>query len=135
MTIDTCEIKDNKQGLQPLFYFRQTGRLSRLPQMDIRKRQLVLTRDMSTRDKTKKIAADSVIEFDQHGTDVTEAECLSILNKFIWVEGEYYNKAQWETNLGRKVNDGIWQAATKVWGLPRLKTTPVVHYITYGENW
>lgn len=170
MTIDTCEIKDNKR-LEPLFYFRyvhislhSSSRICMLcasPQQttlltivlpsqrlfehgqaeyrgmlkwNISERRLLLIRDMRTRDETKKMAADSVILFSQQGTMATEAECLSTLERFIRHQGPC-GPAQWQANLGWQFNDEIWQAAKRVWGMPHLVTTGVVHYLTYNENW
>jgi len=102
---------------------------------DISKHQLFLIRDMRTPDETKKIAADSVIVFDQRGTGATEKECLRTLQTFLENQSGPCGEFQWQVNMGWKVHDNIWQAAKRVWGLPRLTTTHAVQYLTYSENW
>ena len=103
------------------------------------KARLSLIRDMNHKQETEKVSFDSIIVFDDQGTAETEAECITVLKDFIWKDGGSMADHQWQWNLGEKVNTGIWEAATRVRGRPRLtlskKTTRQVHLLLYTPYW
>jgi hypothetical protein len=69
---------------------------------------------------------DSIIVFDQQGNKATEAECISAFQEFLKNDSGPAGPTQWAMNYGQKVHNEIWQAATRLWGLPHLKPRPVL---------
>jgi hypothetical protein len=100
----------------------------------LKKQRLFLLYDMTTKDKTKDMAVDREIIFDQNVTGDTEIQCKEAVNRFIKTYSEPQGEYQWNMNLGRVLHDQIWEAAKRVWGFPRFCST-VVFYVNYDEHW
>jgi hypothetical protein len=102
---------------------------------DLEKHQVLLLRDTKNKKDKDKLADTSTIVFDGAGNVASEAQCKNALQQFIAQHGGPNGMFQWAANSGEKVHGELWEAAKRVWGMPRLVSTKAVHYIQNGPGW